>query len=429
MVTKTANLELTEVQDQDVGPGAAASFNNSYDRLDSLVQLAVLSASTNAAPASPRQGDRYIVPVTLTGGDAWAGQPRRVAYFSSTGWLFMTPRPGWQAYAIDEDKNYIFKSTDWISSSPIVDPTTSKGDLIVRTSSGLVRLPVGADHQVLIADSTATPGVDWKALFTAKGQLLGFDGTDLVDLNVGSDGKVLTADSSAPAGWSWQTPSGGGGGAVQEPGTLPSLVYWFDAFQVVGENGVDLPVMADFTPWGAAHALADLGAAFGSSLNGHGYAVFPANANGRYTFKPGILGTFTAIGVMNMAGGGGSLFSGVGGAMALQFDSSIHLYLVKASVAVIAESTGTFSTGTWVQFSVTYDAGSGAYAFTIAGAAAGSGTSGSSIANPTTSLGWDQSSSSGDWNGSLAELAIYNRVLSGPDIAAVQAYLLAKWGV
>lgn len=42
------------------------------------------------------------------------------------------------------------------------DPTTTKGDLIVRGVSALSRLPVGTDGQVLTADSVATLGVLWK---------------------------------------------------------------------------------------------------------------------------------------------------------------------------------------------------------------------------------------------------------------------------
>jgi len=42
------------------------------------------------------------------------------------------------------------------------DPTTTKGDLIAKTtSSGLTRVPVGTNNQVLIADSSQSGGVSW----------------------------------------------------------------------------------------------------------------------------------------------------------------------------------------------------------------------------------------------------------------------------
>lgn len=44
----------------------------------------------------------------------------------------------------------------------LTDPTTTKGDLIVRGASAITRLPVGSNDQVLTADSVATLGVAWK---------------------------------------------------------------------------------------------------------------------------------------------------------------------------------------------------------------------------------------------------------------------------
>jgi hypothetical protein len=44
-----------------------------------------------------------------------------------------------------------------------LSPTTTKGDLIVSDGSDNVRLPVGADNFVLVADSTQTSGVKWSA--------------------------------------------------------------------------------------------------------------------------------------------------------------------------------------------------------------------------------------------------------------------------
>ena len=44
---------------------------------------------------------------------------------------------------------------------PLRSILTTKGDIYVRTASGIVRLPVGSDSQVLQADSGETPGVKW----------------------------------------------------------------------------------------------------------------------------------------------------------------------------------------------------------------------------------------------------------------------------
>ena len=50
-----------------------------------------------------------------------------------------------------------------------VSPTTSKGDLEINNGSGVARLAVGTNDQVLTADSTAPNGVAWK---DAGGELI-----------------------------------------------------------------------------------------------------------------------------------------------------------------------------------------------------------------------------------------------------------------
>lgn len=50
---------------------------------------------------------------------------------------------------------------DKTSAFDALAPTTTKGDMIVNTGSDNVRLPVGSDTQVLIADSTQPYGVKW----------------------------------------------------------------------------------------------------------------------------------------------------------------------------------------------------------------------------------------------------------------------------
>jgi hypothetical protein len=54
--------------------------------------------------------------------------------------------------------------SDKTSAFDALAPTTTKGDLIVNTGSDNVRLPVGTNDYVLIADSTQTTGVRWGAV-------------------------------------------------------------------------------------------------------------------------------------------------------------------------------------------------------------------------------------------------------------------------
>lgn len=51
----------------------------------------------------------------------------------------------------------------WVASG-LVDPTTTKGDLLVRGASAVSRHAIGADGAVFVADSTQTDGTKWQAL-------------------------------------------------------------------------------------------------------------------------------------------------------------------------------------------------------------------------------------------------------------------------
>jgi hypothetical protein len=69
------------------------------------------------------------------------------------------------------DATVAYANPTWITSLPwskitaapmfLVDPTTAKGDLITRTTAGSTRIVIGADGQLLTADSTQATGMKW----------------------------------------------------------------------------------------------------------------------------------------------------------------------------------------------------------------------------------------------------------------------------
>lgn len=78
----------------------------------------------------------------------------------------------------------------------MTDPTTTKGDLVVRDSTSLVRLPVGSDGQILTADSTDSEGMKWAA---PSGGTAGHDRR----WNIGSGESSIDEfnDDSLAGGW------------------------------------------------------------------------------------------------------------------------------------------------------------------------------------------------------------------------------------
>ena len=65
--------------------------------------------------------------------------------------------------AIANDAVTTAKIADAAVTSAKIGALTTKGDLLARDGSGAVRLPVGTDGQVLVADAAASAGVKWGA--------------------------------------------------------------------------------------------------------------------------------------------------------------------------------------------------------------------------------------------------------------------------
>lgn len=78
--------------------------NAALRALEAAMQISAIGYQ-NDPPGSPAEGDRYLVGDTPTG--AWVGHAQEVAYYSG-GWQFLEPLPGWRAYVIDDDEEYIF---------------------------------------------------------------------------------------------------------------------------------------------------------------------------------------------------------------------------------------------------------------------------------------------------------------------------------
>jgi hypothetical protein len=86
------------------------THNDAVNDLESLAQISVINATTNAPPASLAEGDSYIIGPSPTG--AWAGQAGKVASYYS-GWRIKTPQEGWVAWIQDADQLVIYDGSAW----------------------------------------------------------------------------------------------------------------------------------------------------------------------------------------------------------------------------------------------------------------------------------------------------------------------------
>lgn len=88
------------------------TLNEALNCLDAVVQLVVESRALATPPASPGEGQRFIV--AGVGAGAWAGQGGRIAAFQDGAWRFIVPREGWQAFARDEGAMLSFFAGAWL---------------------------------------------------------------------------------------------------------------------------------------------------------------------------------------------------------------------------------------------------------------------------------------------------------------------------
>ena len=133
------------------------THNEALQALDGLVQLACLDKDLASPPASPADGDRYLVTAANPAG-AWAGLSGQVVRFADGVWAGAVPRPGWFAYVIDEADLYIFDGTAWTSFRRLITTIELTSRLGINTAPDATnRLAVKSDAALLSWDD-ATPG-------------------------------------------------------------------------------------------------------------------------------------------------------------------------------------------------------------------------------------------------------------------------------
>jgi hypothetical protein len=92
------------------------THNEALRLLDGLVQMSVKDRELTAPPASPNDGDRYIVASGATG--AWAGWDLNIALWTDGAWLRLPPRAGWRAWVEDEGLLLVYNGSACIGTTP-----------------------------------------------------------------------------------------------------------------------------------------------------------------------------------------------------------------------------------------------------------------------------------------------------------------------
>ncbi|HEY4192521.1 MAG TPA: DUF2793 domain-containing protein, partial [Mesorhizobium sp.] len=117
------------------------THNEAIRALDALVQLSAHDRDLASPPATPADGDRFIV--AASGSGPWAGHDGEIAAFQDGGWAFFKPKPGWLAYVADEAALLVWDGAAWANVVAGTAGITQLG--INATADAVNRLVVKSD--------------------------------------------------------------------------------------------------------------------------------------------------------------------------------------------------------------------------------------------------------------------------------------------
>jgi hypothetical protein len=175
------------------------THNEALRMLDAITQIGVLDRDLAAPPASPSNGDRYIVAPSATG--VWTGKSGLVAAFQDDAWIFYAPRRGWLAHVADESLLVVYNGSAWVAAAAGSGGSSTGASIwgVNATADTTNRLSVaspaslfdheGAGHQLKINKAAAanTASLLFQDAFSGRAEL-GLAGDDNLHVKVSADG-------------------------------------------------------------------------------------------------------------------------------------------------------------------------------------------------------------------------------------------------
>lgn len=156
----------------------------------------VISQSTTAQPASPTDGDIYIIASTHTGTQWATFTPKDLAIYRSGTWYAFAPVKG--VVVNVAGALYQFDATNWVAAaSGLTNPMTTAGDVITGGASGTPgRLAIGNTGDVLTvvagAPAWAPPGIEQNIQSAAYTLVLGDKGKQILHPSADTTARVWT---------------------------------------------------------------------------------------------------------------------------------------------------------------------------------------------------------------------------------------------
>lgn len=210
-MTVSARLGITELADTQ--SDRSETVNEAIAKLEAGAALfGARSLGDNAPPASPVEGDIYVLGGSPTG--AWSGHGEAVAVYYNAAWLFLPPLAGMIAYAFDEDAFYYYDDT---------------GTWVVLPGSGTITAAVvtfGPTGRAYVTSTNVQEAIeDLDDVIGAYDVPMSFAGNPTAGQLLGKT--MIVRDVVFPANFS---------GAVGHVGTNPGSTYAID----IQDDGVSI---------------------------------------------------------------------------------------------------------------------------------------------------------------------------------------------
>lgn len=177
------------------------TLNDALTLIDGLLHLSVLSRVVTIPPGVPNGGDRYLLPVGVSG--AWLGRVGQIAQFSDGAWLYHLPKRGWQIWVADEARTLTYDGSAWAAAAvPTllqnlsllgVNATADSSNKLTVASAASLFNHAGAGHQLKINKNTSadTGSLLFQTNFSGRAEF-GLAGDDNFRLKVSADGSTWT---------------------------------------------------------------------------------------------------------------------------------------------------------------------------------------------------------------------------------------------
>jgi hypothetical protein len=188
--------QMADAQELD-----AMAINDALLQLDAFTGVWLLSRAVTTPPASPADGDLYLLGGALTG--AWAGHAGAIAYAIDGGWRFYAPFTGLVACIADESRLVIYNGSAWVDAASLmqfqnlaqlgVNTSADATNRLAVKSSALLFDNVGNGVQAKLNKhaSTDTVSLLYQDNYSGRAEI-GLCGDDNLHIKTSADGSAFS---------------------------------------------------------------------------------------------------------------------------------------------------------------------------------------------------------------------------------------------